>query len=108
MFIIGVVVCRLEVRPHQVKSVFLTATKLKMERVVKECARYLVEYLDPDNCIEIRSLPGIARNKVFVGQVNSYIAQQVPVIQSSRHYIVLHAKLLRNIKGREATPLLLS
>lgn len=64
-------------RAHQVKSVFLTATKLKMERVVKECARYLVQYLDPENCIEIRSLPGIARNKTFVAQVDGYIAQQV-------------------------------
>lgn len=71
----------MEVRAHQVKSVFLTATKLKMERVVKECARYLVQYLDPENCIEIRSLPGIARNKTFVAQVDSYIAQQVtPII----------------------------
>lgn len=66
-------------RAHQVKSVFLTATKLKMDRVAKECARHLVTNMDPENCIEIRSLPGIARNKTFVAQVDSYIAQQVPL-----------------------------
>lgn len=70
-------------RPHLVKSVFLTATKLKMERVTKECARYLVQHLDPENCIEIRSLPGIARNKTFVAQVDSYIATQV-----NQHHIL--------------------
>lgn len=72
-------------RPHQVKSVFLTATKLKMERVTKECARYLVQHLDPENCIEIRSLPGIARNKTFVAQVDSYIATQV-----NKHVLLLN------------------
>lgn len=75
--IIFLVLCRLEVRSHQVKSVFQTATKLKMDRVAKECARHLIQHMDAESCIEIRSLPGIARNKTFVAQVDSYIAQQV-------------------------------
>ncbi|XP_046682683.1 influenza virus NS1A-binding protein homolog isoform X2 [Homalodisca vitripennis] len=80
---------RLEVRAHQVKSVFLTATKLKMERVAKECASYLVHHLDPENCVEIRSLPGIARSKTFVAQVDSYIAQQFEEVSQSPTLLAL-------------------
>lgn len=63
-----------------------------MERVTKECARYLVQHLDPENCIEIRSLPGIARNKTFVAQVDSYIATQV-----KQHHVLLLDHTLINL-----------
>lgn len=55
----------------------MTATKLKMDRVAKECARHLIQHLSPENCIDIRSLTGIARNKTFVAQVDAFIASQV-------------------------------
>lgn len=72
---------RLEVCANQVKSVFLTATKLKMDRVAKECARHLIQHLSVENCIDIRSLPGIAKSKTFVVQINSYIANQVKYVE---------------------------
>lgn len=62
---------------RQVKAVYLAACQLKIDRVIKECARYLIKNLSVDNCIEIRSLPGIARNKEFVQQVDAYIAKEV-------------------------------
>lgn len=68
---------RLEVDNDHVKSVYLTAAHLKMDRVVKECARHLIKNLSIDNCIETRSLPGIAKNKLFVEEVESYIAKEV-------------------------------
>uniref|UniRef100_A0A1B6DBP3 Kelch-like protein diablo n=1 Tax=Clastoptera arizonana TaxID=38151 RepID=A0A1B6DBP3_9HEMI len=71
---------QLEVRSHQVKSVFMTATKLKMDRVAKECARHLIQHLSPENCIEIRSLTGIAHNKSFVTQVDAFINSQFDVV----------------------------
>lgn len=52
-----------------------------MDRVVKECARHLIKNLSTENCIEIRSLPGIARNKEFVQQVDAYIAKSVSIQQ---------------------------
>lgn len=64
---------RLDVSANHVKQVYLTAIYLKMEKVARECAQYLIQQLSIDNCIEIRSLPSIARNKNFVTQVDSFI-----------------------------------
>ena len=61
----------------QVKAVYLAARHLKMDRVVKECTRHLIKNLNVENCIETRSLPGIARNKAFVEQVDTFIAKEV-------------------------------
>lgn len=68
---------RLEVNNLQVKAVYLAACHLKMDRVVKECTRHLIKNLSVENCIETRSLPGIARNKAFVDQVDAFIAKKV-------------------------------
>jgi influenza virus NS1A-binding protein len=54
-----------------------------MDRVVKECTRHLIKNLNVENCIETRSLPGIARNKAFVEQVDTFIAKEVC---DFRHY----------------------
>lgn len=59
------------------KSVFLAANQLKMERVSKICAQHLIKHLNVDNCIEIRSLPGIARNKEFMQNIDAFIAKEV-------------------------------
>jgi len=80
---------RLEVRPHQVKAVFLTACKLKMEGVVRECARHLIQHMEVDNCVEIRSLPGIARNKTFVAQVDSFITHQFEKVSKTAALLAL-------------------
>lgn len=61
----------------QVKAVYLAAKNLKMERVANICAQYLIKHLSVENCIEIRSLHGIARNKDFIQQVDTFIAKEV-------------------------------
>ncbi|XP_049818009.1 influenza virus NS1A-binding protein homolog isoform X2 [Aethina tumida] len=66
----------LHCKNSQVKAVFLAANHLKMERVTKICAQHLIKHLSVENCIEIRSLPGIARNKEFIQQVDAFIAKE--------------------------------
>lgn len=61
----------------QVKAVFLAANHLKMDRVVKICCKHLIKHLTVDNCVEIRSLPGIARNKDFIQQIDNFISKNV-------------------------------
>lgn len=51
-----------------------------MDRVARVCANHLIINLCVDNCIEIRSLPGIARNKDFIQQVDAFIAKEVPFV----------------------------
>lgn len=68
---------RLELSPNQVRSVFICATQLKMERPAKECANYLVKNLTNDSCIEIRRLTGISRQQVFLDRVDSFIKDNV-------------------------------
>nr|CAD7206110.1 unnamed protein product [Timema douglasi] len=75
---------KLEVPDSQVKAVYLAACHLMMDRVMKECTRHFIRNLNVDNCIETRSLPGIARNKTFVGQVEEYIAQHFGEVSKSK------------------------
>lgn len=79
----------------QVTAVYLAACHLKMDRVVKECTRHLIKNLDVENCIETRSLPGIARNKAFVDQVDAFIAKEVcHVVYGVSYYEMLHKIML--------------
>ena len=71
------VVERMEVECSGVKAVYIAAHRLKMDRVVNFCARYLVDHLDPATAIEICSLPGIALNPVLASQVDAYLAAEV-------------------------------
>nr|CAD7447871.1 unnamed protein product [Timema bartmani] len=75
---------KLEVPDSQVKAVYLAACHLMMDRVMKECIRHFIRNLNVDNCIETRSLPGIARNKTFIGQVEEYIAQHFEEVSKSK------------------------
>ncbi|XP_063218405.1 influenza virus NS1A-binding protein-like isoform X2 [Bacillus rossius redtenbacheri] len=75
---------RLEVPDSEVKAVYLAACHLKMDAVVKECMRHLIRGLSVDNCIETRSLPGMARNKTFVSQVEDFIARNFEQVSKSK------------------------
>lgn len=68
---------QLEVPDALVKDVYLAAWKLKMEAVVQECARHLINELTADSCIEIRSLPGISGNKTLIAALDSFINTNV-------------------------------
>jgi influenza virus NS1A-binding protein len=61
----------------KVKDVYLAAWQLRMDRVVTECARHLIAELSFDTCIDIRSLPGINKNKNFVQEVDAFIFKEV-------------------------------
>jgi influenza virus NS1A-binding protein len=73
-------VCRLHVPASQVKSVYLAACQLKMDKVIQVCSQYLIQHLDVKNCIEIRSLPGICKNKQLVAKVDRYVSKQVQLL----------------------------
>ncbi|XP_017784244.1 PREDICTED: influenza virus NS1A-binding protein-like isoform X2 [Nicrophorus vespilloides] len=73
----------LEVPFDQVKAVYLAACHLKIERVARCCAQHLIKHLSVDNCIETRSLPGIARNKELTQKVDSFIANEFDGITGS-------------------------
>lgn len=68
---------QLEVPDALVKEVYLAAWQLRIDKVVTECARHLIEELSADTCIEIRSLPGISKNKTFVSAVDDFISREV-------------------------------
>lgn len=60
-----------------VREVYLAAWQLRIDNVVNECARHLVAEMCADSSIEIRSLPGINKNRAFVMAVDSFISAQV-------------------------------
>jgi len=76
----------LEANVYQVKSIFQAACYLKMDRIAKELARFMLKYLNVDNCIEIRSLPCISTNISFINQVNSFISAHVSLILLKNNY----------------------
>ena len=59
------------------KSVYLAASHLKMDRVVRQCAQHLLSSITVANCIETRSLPGIERDTELVKQIDAFIAANV-------------------------------
>lgn len=67
----------LEIPDVLVQEVYLAAWQLRIENIVRECARHLIEELCADSCIETRSLPGINKNKAFVLAVDSFISKEV-------------------------------
>ncbi|EFA06667.2 influenza virus NS1A-binding protein isoform X2 [Tribolium castaneum] len=81
---------QLDVKYNQVKAVFLAANHLKMDRVTRTCAQHLIKHLSVENCIEIRSLPGIARNKEFIQQVDAFIAKEFDKICKNNDVLNLH------------------
>ncbi|KAL3287512.1 hypothetical protein HHI36_001981 [Cryptolaemus montrouzieri] len=81
---------KLQVNYKQVKSIFLAANQLKMERVSRICAQHLIKHLSVDNCIEIRSLPGIARNKEFIQHIDAFIAKEFSKVSKLNNVLNLH------------------
>lgn len=71
---------QLEAPDVMVKEVYLAAWMLRIDNVVNECARHLVAEMSADSSIEIRSLPGINKNRAFVMSVDSFISSQVRMI----------------------------
>ena len=67
----------MEVQRHEVRSVFLAASYLKMNTMVKECAKHFIKNLTVENCIDVRSLQGISKKKSFVCQLDEFISAQV-------------------------------
>ncbi|XP_050293521.1 influenza virus NS1A-binding protein homolog isoform X2 [Anthonomus grandis grandis] len=81
---------KLIVKYCQVKAVFLAASLLKMDRVVKICAKHLIKHLSVDNCVEIRSLPGIAKNKDFIQQIDNFISKNFSEIVKGNNLLNIH------------------
>ncbi|KAJ3649369.1 hypothetical protein Zmor_021117 [Zophobas morio] len=81
---------KLDVKYNQVKAVFLAANHLKMDRVTRTCAQHLIKHLSIENCIEVRSLPGIARNKEFIQQVDGFIGKEFDKICKNNDVLNLH------------------
>ncbi|KAL1501193.1 hypothetical protein ABEB36_006569 [Hypothenemus hampei] len=81
---------KLTVKYTQVQAVFSAASRLKMDRVVKICGNHLIKHLSVENCVEIRSLPGIAKNKEFTQQIDIFISQNFPEIVKSNNLLHLY------------------
>uniref|UniRef100_A0A182Q0M1 BTB domain-containing protein n=1 Tax=Anopheles farauti TaxID=69004 RepID=A0A182Q0M1_9DIPT len=84
----------LEVPDEMIRDVYLAAWQLKIDSVVKECARHLVGELEPDICIETRSLPGIERNRRFVQEVDAYIAKNFHLVSETAGFLQLPCVLI--------------
>ncbi|XP_035224105.1 influenza virus NS1A-binding protein homolog isoform X1 [Stegodyphus dumicola] len=80
---------RLEVPPKLVKATYVAATKLRMFSAAKQCGKYLVENMTPDNCIGLRSLPGIASNPDLLIKVDNFIRQNISEVAKSKELLAL-------------------
>lgn len=85
----------LEANVYQVKSIFQAACYLKMDRIAKELARFMLKHLSVDNCIEIRTLPCISSSISFINQVNSFISAHVSLLQSYSGIYILFILIFR-------------
>ncbi|XP_055602815.1 influenza virus NS1A-binding protein-like isoform X1 [Uranotaenia lowii] len=84
----------LEVPYDLIRDVYLAAWQLKIDNVITECARHMVDQLEPECCIEIRSLPGINRNKKFVQEVDGYITKNFAEVTQEQAFLQLPCILI--------------
>ncbi|KAK7866963.1 hypothetical protein R5R35_014736 [Gryllus longicercus] len=75
---------RLEVKGHQVASVYRAASLLRMDRCARECARHLLRHLTVDNCLQTRALPGLAHDRAFAEQIDAFIAREFDAVSKSK------------------------
>ncbi|XP_015922988.2 influenza virus NS1A-binding protein homolog B isoform X2 [Parasteatoda tepidariorum] len=80
---------RLEVPSKLVKATYVAATKLRMSSAAKQCGKYLVENMTPDNCINLRALPGIATNPEVLAKVDAFIRQNISEVVKSKELLAL-------------------
>ncbi|XP_054713920.1 influenza virus NS1A-binding protein homolog B-like isoform X2 [Uloborus diversus] len=80
---------KLEVPPKLVKATYVAATKLRMFSAAKQCGNYLLENMTPDNCISLRSLPGIASNPELLLKVDNYVRQNIVQVAKSKELLAL-------------------
>ena len=80
---------RLFVSADQVKSVYLAAVRLRMDTAARECANFLLSNIDVESCLELRSLPGIARMCDFVEKVDHFIDDNMDAILKTRKLTLL-------------------
>ncbi|XP_037051274.1 influenza virus NS1A-binding protein-like isoform X2 [Bradysia coprophila] len=79
----------LEIPDVLVQEVYLAAWKLRIDNIVRECARHLIEELCADSCIETRSLPGINKNKAFALAVDSFISKEFTAVSRTAGFLQL-------------------
>ncbi|KAL0270414.1 UNVERIFIED_CONTAM: hypothetical protein PYX00_007832 [Menopon gallinae] len=79
----------LEVDDSMVKNIYLVATQLKMGKVAKKCIEYLIENLNVENCIDIRSLPGISNARTFLDRINQFISSKFEMLMKSSSFLCL-------------------
>lgn len=80
---------RLEIPPEKVKTVYMTAKKLKMNAVAKQCGTFLLNTLNPSNCIGIRSIPMLTFDTEMLKKVDSYIRMNVNEVIKSKELLAL-------------------
>ncbi|XP_059092667.1 influenza virus NS1A-binding protein homolog isoform X2 [Tigriopus californicus] len=80
---------RLTVPARSIRTVFLAAIRLRMERASHECAKFLADHINVETCLELRNMPGITKLTDLVNKVDSYIQSNFGSIQESRGMMAL-------------------
>lgn len=82
---------RLEVPADKVKQAYVAATKLKMTSAAKQCRDFLIKHLSPDNCIDVRSIPGLSPDSdpELISTVDNYIKQNIDNIIQKKVFLCL-------------------
>ncbi|XP_022244488.1 influenza virus NS1A-binding protein homolog isoform X2 [Limulus polyphemus] len=82
---------RLEIPADKVKEVYVAATKLRMTSAARQCHDFLIKHLTPDNCIDVRSIPGVSADSApeFIAAVDNYIRQNIDDIIQEKVFLSL-------------------
>ncbi|KAG1714972.1 Influenza virus NS1A-binding [Nymphon striatum] len=80
---------KLVIPPDSVKSVYMAASKLKMEYPARVCGVYLTDDLTASNCIGIRSIRGITFDRDLIAKVDSYISTNIDDVIKSEELLAL-------------------
>lgn len=76
---------RLEIPVKSVKSVYAVANRLKMCHVAHKCGQFLASNLTEENCLAVRSIPGVLADPILLNAVDNYIRQNITGVAQSRY-----------------------
>ena len=90
------------------KSVLLTAVRLRMDRAAAACAEFLTNHLDLDTCLEWRNLSGAARfiDNELINKADKFIEKHMDKLHNMRQFMELPricVEVLHNNKEEKET-----
>ena len=84
-----------------VKELLHFSSELGLQSLELECERYILKFLDCENCIELRTLAGFYGCEELLSETRKFISRNYLAVRKSESFNKIHADLLLEIISDE-------